>query len=205
MARTGRRPGNVDTRQLILDAASAQFAELGYDGVSLRAVARAAGVDPALVHHYFDGKSGLFADVMQLPVDPAAMILVLLDGDPQELGERIVRLFLSLWDSPETGPRMAAAIRGALSSEEGSARLGAFFVREVMQRVAGQLGVDRPLLRAALTGSQLVGLAVMRYLIRAEPLVAASTEQIVAAMAPTLQRYLTGDLPPALVAGVPDE
>lgn len=199
MARTGRRPGNVDTRQLILDVARVQFAEQGYDAVSLRGVARVAGVDPALVHHYFDGKSGLFAEVMQLPLDPAAVIPVLLDGGREQLGERIVRFFLRLWDSPETGPRMAAAIRGALSSEEASARLGAFFVREVMQRVAGQLEVDRPLLRASLTGSQLVGLAVVRYLIRAEPLVAASTEEIVAAIAPTLQRYLTGELPQGLV------
>ncbi len=203
MARTGRRPGNVDTRQAILDVARAQFAEFGYDGVSLRGVARAAGVDPALVHHYFDGKSGLFADVLALPLDPAAVLPFILEGDQLELGERIIRFFLGLWESPETGPRMAAAIRGALSSEEGSVRLGAFFVREVMQRVAAQLQVDRPMLRASLTGSQLIGVAVARYLVRAGPLVEASTEEIVAAVAPTLQRYLTGDLPAALASELP--
>jgi AcrR family transcriptional regulator len=199
MARTGRRPGNVDTRQLILDVARAQFAEQGYDAVSLRGVARAAGVDPALVHHYFDGKSGLFAEVMHLPLDPSSVLPLLLAGDREELGERII-FFLGLWDSPVTGPRMAAAFRAAISTEEESLRLGTFAVREIMQRVAAQLGVDRPLLRASLTGSQLVGIAVVRYLIRAEPLVAASTEQIVTAAAPTLQRYLTGELPENLVS-----
>lgn len=195
MARTGRRPGNADTRQQILDVARAQFAELGYDGVSLRGVARAAGVDAALVHHYFEGKSGLFADVTQLPLDPAAVLPMVLSGEVDQLGERLLRFFLGLWESPETGPRMRAAMRTALASEEASTRLGDFIVREVITRVAATLGSDRPELRAALTGSQLVGLGVGRYLVQAGPLTAASIEEIVAAMAPTVQRYLTGDLP----------
>jgi len=195
MARTGRRPGNADTRQQIVDVARAQFAEQGYDAVSLRAVARGAGVDPALIHHYFDGKSGLFAEVLQLPLDPATVLPAVLSGDLDRLGERLLRFFLELWESPETGPRMRAAVRAALSSEQASARLGDFVVREVLGRLADRLGSDRALLRATLTGTQLIGLAVVRYLVQAGPLRQASIEQIVAAVAPTLQRYLTGRLP----------
>lgn len=109
MGRTGRRRGNAGTRQQILDIARTQFADLGYEGVSLRGIARAAGVDPALVHHYFDGKSGLFADVMQLPLDPAVALPAVLSGDVDRLGERLLRFFLSLWESPDTG---AADARG---------------------------------------------------------------------------------------------
>jgi len=195
MARTGRRRGNVDTKRQIVDVARAQFAELGYDGVSLRGIARAAGVDPALVHHYFDGKSGLFADVMQLPVDPALALPIVLDGELDQLGERLLRFFIGLWESPETGPRMRAALRTALSSEESSRRLGDFVAREIMTRLAARLDSDRPQLRATLTGSQLIGLAVGRYLVQVDPLTQASVEELVTATAPTLQRYLTGPLP----------
>lgn len=195
MARTGRRRGNVDTKRQIVDVARAQFAELGYDGVSLRGIARAAGVDPALVHHYFDGKSGLFADVMQLPVDPALALPIVLDGELDQLGERLLRFFIGLWESPETGPRMRAAFRTALSSEESSRRLGDFVAREIMTRLAARLDLDRPQLRATLTGSQLIGLAVGRYLVQVDPLTQASVEELVTATAPTLQRYLTGPLP----------
>ncbi len=195
MARTGRRPGRIDTRQQIVDAARTQFAELGYDGASLRGIARAAGVDPALVHHYFDGKSGLFADVMQLPIDPAVMLPAVLGGDPDQLGERLVRFFLGLWESPDTGPRLRAALRTALASEEASARLGAFVEREILARLAARLGSDRPLLRATLAGSQLIGLAVGRYLVQAAPFTGPGVEEFVAAVAPAVQRYLTGPLP----------
>ncbi|MEJ7705504.1 MAG: TetR family transcriptional regulator [Geodermatophilaceae bacterium] len=126
MARTGRRRGDVDTRAEILAAARAQFAERGYDGASLRGIARAAGVDPALVHHYFDGKSGLFAEVMQLPADPAAVLPAVLAVDLDEIGASLLRFFLGLWEEPHTGPQMLAWIRSSLASEAGTARLREF-------------------------------------------------------------------------------
>lgn len=195
MARTGRRPGNADTKRQIVDVARTQFAELGYEGVSLRGIARAAGVDPALVHHYFDGKSGLFAEVMALPVDPVALLPAVLRGELDQLGERLLRFFLGLWESPETGPRMRAAMRTALASEEASTRLGDFVVREILARLAARLDADQAQLRAMLAGTQLIGLALGRYLVEADPLTQASVEEIVTAVAPTLQRYLTGPLP----------
>lgn len=197
MARTGRRPGNVDTRTEIVTAARTVFAEVGYDGASVRGIARAAGVDPALVHHYFSGKSALFAEVMQLPLDPRQLVPQLLAGDRAGLGLRIATTFLRLWDSPDVGPRMVAVVRTALASDEGSQRLGQFFAREVLGPVAAQLGADRPELRAALVGSQLMGLAVGRYLVRLPALAAAPPDAVAAAVAPTLQRYLAGSLLPS--------
>lgn len=197
MARTGRRRGNVDTRADILAAARAQFAEQGYDGASLRGIARAAGVDPALVHHYFAGKSGLFAEVMQLPADPAAVLPAVLEVDAAELGATVLRFFLGLWEEPHSGPQMLTWIRSSLASEEGTARLREFVVGEVLRRIAGRLPDTRHAeQRAALAASQLIGLAIGRYLIRVPPLAAASVDELVAQVGPTLQRYLTGTLLP---------
>lgn len=197
MARTGRRPGNVDTRAEILAAARDQFARSGYDQTSLRGVARAAGVDPALVHHYFSGKSALFAEVMQVPVDPAAVLPAVLAAGPEQLGGALIRFFLDLWESPQSGPQMLAWVRSSLASDEGSVRLREFIFGEVLRRVAGHLP-DQPAAqhRAALAASQLIGLAVGRYLVRVPPLAAASIEDLVAQVGPTLQRYLTGELLP---------
>lgn len=210
MARTGRRPGNVDTRGLIVAAARTQFAEGGYDGVSLRAVARAAGVDPALLHHYFAGKSALFAEVMALPVDPAVALPLVLRGPPAELGERLVRFFLSLWEAPETGPQMATWVRSSLASEEGARRLREFVAREVLGRVVGALPPDQQSpRRAGLVAAQLAGLGVARYLLRIGPVAEATVEQLVADVGPVVQGYLTGQLtgqltgPPGRPSGGP--
>lgn len=203
MARTGRRRGNVDTRADILAAARVQFAERGYDGASLRGIARAAGVDPALVHHYFAGKSGLFAEVMQLPVNPAEVLPVLLDVDVADLGATFLRFFLGLWEEPRSGPQMLAWIRSSLASEDGTARLREFVGGEVLRRIAGRLpDAGQAELRAALAASQLIGLAIGRYLIRVPPLVVVSVDELVAQVGPTLQRYLTG---PLLPGDVPPE
>ncbi|HEX2288832.1 MAG TPA: helix-turn-helix domain-containing protein, partial [Pseudonocardiaceae bacterium] len=98
--RSGRRPGNQDTRQSILDAARAMFAERGFDGASIRAIATEAKVDPALVHHYFGTKDKLFLESMNMPLNPAELVPKALSGPREEVGERLVRLVLSVWDSP---------------------------------------------------------------------------------------------------------
>lgn len=196
MARTGRRPGNVDTRAEILAAARVQFAEIGYGGASLRGIARTAGVDPALVHHYFAGKSALFAEVVQLPVDPAVTLPTALHGPPDQLGERLVRFFLGLWESPDTGPQMLAWFRVSLANEQGAQRLREFLTHEVLRRVTMAIPPDRRTpRRAALAASQLAGLGITRYLIRIGPLAEASLEELVADVGPVLQHYLTGPLP----------
>ncbi len=193
MTRTGRRPGGTDTREAILSAARKAFARGGFDGATVRGIAGDAGVDPALVHHFFGTKQALFVAAMEFPVDVGAILPALLARGVDGLGERLVRLLLSVWES-ERSP-FIALIRGAVSHEESAALLREFISRELLGRVAAAAEADRPELRATLIGSQLIGLAMARYIIRIEPLASADAATVVAAVAPTVQRYLTGPLP----------
>lgn len=194
--RTGRRPGNPDTREAILDAARKLFAEKGYDAASIRGIATAAGVDPALVHHYFGNKEQLFLATMNIPINPADIIEQVGVGDREGAGERLVRAFLGVWDSP-VGAAGAALLRSAVSSELGARMLREFVSRQILRRVLKELKMeDEPHadLRANLVGTQLVGLAMARYIVKLEPITSTPRETLVAAVAPNVQRYLTGDL-----------
>ena len=190
MSPRGRRPAGEDTRAVILAAARQEFAGKGYDASSLRAIARTAGVGPALVHHYFEGKPELFAETMELPVRPAQVVATLLDGPREQVGERVVRTFFGIWDSPDGRERLVALIRSAVSHEEAARMLREFLAREVFGRIASALGVPDPELRAGLAVSQMVGVALMRYVMGLEPIASADPEELVAHLAPTLQRYL---------------
>lgn len=190
---SGRRPGNSGSRVEILRAAREHFAAGGYERTTIRGIARDARVDPALVHHFFGTKDRLFAAAMELPIDPATAIPRLLSGEVDGLGDRLLRFYLGLWET-EAGSAMLAVLRSAVSQDRAAELLRAFIGREVIGRVAGELTTDSPELRATLVGSQLTGLALVRYIIRVQPLASATTEDVVAAVAPTIQRYLTGDL-----------
>ena len=194
MARTGRRPGDSGTRAAILEAARDSFAERGFDRTTIRGVAAEAGVDPALVHHYFGAKDDLFAAAMELPFNPAEVLPKVLSGGVDGLGERIVRLFFSVWE-PEEGRRpLQALIRAATSNERAAETIRQFFQHAVITRVAQSLGSPDAELRASLVGAQIAGLAMARYILRLEPIASTDPETVVAAVAPTLQRYLTGDI-----------
>ena len=192
--RPGRRPGDSGSREAILAAARSSFAEHGYEGTTIRGLARAAGVDPALVMHFFGSKDGLFAAAMELPVDPGLVLPQLLEGPLEGLGERLLRFFLQIWEAPETRAPVQAVLRSAVTQERAADLLRGFISREVIGRLAA--GIDRPdaQLRATLVGSQLVGLALARYVIQVEPLASADVEAVVAAVAPNLQRYLAGEI-----------
>ncbi|MCI4061749.1 TetR family transcriptional regulator [Micromonospora sp. R77] len=194
--RTGRRPGNPDTRESILAAARTAFAERGFDAASIRVIATAAGVDPALVHHYFGTKEELFRATVEIPVDPAELLPGVLAGGPDGVGERLVRTFLGVWDSP-AGAAAVALLRSAVNNEWSARLLREFLVTQVLRRVLDRLDLDPAELplRGALVGTQLAGLAMMRYVIRLEPVASADPETLVAAIGPTVQRYLTGPLP----------
>lgn len=189
--RRGRRPAGSDARADILAAARAEFAAQGYDATSLRAVARRAGVDPALVHHYFDDKATLFATAQHLPVSPASAADALLAGPAEELGERIVRFFLATWDAPEGRERIVALLRSASTHEDAARTLREFLAREVFGRVVAALGADRPDVRGSLVATQLLGLAMARYVLRMPAVADASADELVAWVAPSVQRYLT--------------
>ncbi|MGW4943659.1 TetR/AcrR family transcriptional regulator [Actinoplanes sp. NPDC004185] len=194
--RSGRRPGNQDTKQSILESARTVFAEVGFDKASVRAIAAAAGVDPALVHHYFGTKEKLFLASMNSPINPAELIPEAMAGPREQAGERLVALVLRIWDSP-AGVAAVALMRSAMSNEWTARLMREFVVTQVLRRAIAELDIDEKEAptRAALVATQIGGLAVIRYLIKVEPVASAPAERLVAAIGPTVQRYLTGDLP----------
>ncbi|WP_406042723.1 TetR family transcriptional regulator [Micromonospora sp. NBC_00898] len=193
--RTGRRPGNPDTREAILAAARTAFAERGFDAASIRAIATAAGVDPALVHHYFGTKEELFRSTMNVPIDPAELLPRVLAGGPDGVGQRLVRTFLGVWDSPAGGAAVAL-LRSAVNNEWTARMMREFLVTQVLRRVLDHLDIDPAELplRGSLVATQMLGLAMTRYVVRLEPVASADPETLAAAIGPTVQRYLTGDL-----------
>jgi AcrR family transcriptional regulator len=192
--RRGRRPGGMDTRTALLEAAREVFSEQGYDGATVRAIATRAGVDAAMVNHWFGSKEGLFVKaILQLPFNPAELLDRLHTGPPEQLGERLVRNFLNTWDATGGG-HFTALIRSVSSYEQAAHLLHDFFVKEIFTKIAGSVAPDRSGFRGSLVGSQMVGLGMARYVVRFEPIVSADVEAIVAAVAPNVQRYLTGKL-----------
>ncbi|HZD16219.1 MAG TPA: TetR family transcriptional regulator [Pseudonocardiaceae bacterium] len=189
----GRRPAGENTRAALLAAARVEFTERGFDGATVRAIAQRAGVDAAMVNHWFGGKDGLFVAALDIPVDPTEILSRILDGDPEQTAERILRTFLSVWDA-NGGGALAALVRSVASHEQAARMMREFLGRVIFGRIVTAVAPDQPKLRAALCGTQMVGLAMVRYVIRLEPLAAADPHTVVAAIAPNLQRYLTGVL-----------
>ena len=190
----GRPVDGTDRRQQILDAARAQFAAKGYAGASLRAMAREAGVDPALVHHYFGSKEQVFVAAMELPFDPAERLPEVLAGDLAGLGERLVRMFMSMWAEPAFRTPMLGLLRSALTSDQGAAMLREFVATALLGRIAVSIGPVEPL-RVQCAAAQMVGVAILRHVVRMEPLASASEEDVVALIGPTVQHYLVpGDV-----------
>jgi AcrR family transcriptional regulator len=189
--KTGRRPGRSRTREGILDAARRQFAEIGYDRTTIRSVAAEAAVDPALVLHYFRSKQQLFLEVVELPFEPAVVLPGLLAGDRRQVGERLARLFVSVLDDPDARSRWTGMIRAAASEPAAAAMLRELLTQRVFVPLAETLGVEDARLRATLVGSQLVGIVMARHVVGVEPLASLPSDQLVSAIAPTLQRYLT--------------
>jgi AcrR family transcriptional regulator len=187
----GRRPAGEDTRGVILAAARAEFGSRGYDGTTIRGIARAAGVDARLVHHYFDGKEDIFVTALGFPARPQDLVASVMSGPMDQIGERLARTVLTIWDSPEGRDRIVALLSGAMASEAAARMLREFLSRELLGRVAAALQVDRGELRASLAASHLVGLAMARVLIRIEPLASLDVDELARTVGPVLQHYLT--------------
>jgi AcrR family transcriptional regulator len=192
----GRRPGNADTRSEIIEAAKQVFAEKGYDGTSLRAVARAAAVDPALVHHYFDGKADLFVSAMALPFDPRE-VKEHAEG-PGQPGPETVEAFLAMWDKAEgTGSSFTSCL-AAMASSPSVADAMREFVNERVWRARPPIEGESEAMgkrRTAMISSQLMGIAFTRYILRVPPVSTATPKEIGRWAGPTLRRYATEPLP----------
>jgi AcrR family transcriptional regulator len=211
--RRGRPPGSSNTREDVLAAARRVFAERGYEGATLRAIAAQAGVDPAMVRHFFGDKGGLFRATLHLPFDPAPALAAVVAGGVDGLGERLVRFFLSVWEGGDGPSPFVAFLRGAADHEESRTMLHDLLTHSLFPVLSSALecpgggtgggtdggtggsGDPDALLRVVLCGSQIVGLGMARYVVRVEPLATMPVERLVALYAPTLQRYLTGELP----------
>ncbi len=197
----GRRPGAPDTRAQVLDAARTSFAEKGFRATTIRAVAATAGVDPALVHHYFGPKDQLFLAALEMPVDPRELLAPVVQLGPDGAGERLLRTFLSVWDDPEIQVQLLAVVRSVLN-EDGGQLLKDGFIPVVVGPVLSRLVADQPEVRVPLVVSQVVGLIVSRYVLALPPMALMPSEDVVARMGPVLQHYLTGDLGTGVVRAV---
>ncbi|MFP5020501.1 TetR/AcrR family transcriptional regulator [Pseudonocardia phyllosphaerae] len=191
--RRGRRSGGTDTRSGLLDAARAEFAERGFEGATVRRIAERAGVDPAMVNHWFGGKEKLFTASLELPLDVHRVRGTILTADPDDIGEAVVRGFLTVWDGAEGGA-IAAMLRSVTAHPTAARMLREFITRAILRPVVERVSPDRHDERGALVASQLIGIGMMRFVVGLEPLASAPQEEIVAAVGPTVQRYLTGNL-----------
>lgn len=194
--RPGRPPGATDNRERILASARDLFARNGIAKTSIRAVAAGAGVDAALVHHYFGTKENLFTAAVDIPFDPSGVLEVLRTTPTEELGRTIPTLVLGLWES-DLGVRLKATLRTAVAGDQG-ANFGSFLRDVVLNEIAVRLD-DPPgtgVLRAELAATQILGVVMARHILELQPFASLPLERVIDTVAPNLQRYLTGELPP---------
>ncbi|MDV2979226.1 UNVERIFIED_CONTAM: TetR family transcriptional regulator [Actinomycetes bacterium ARC8] len=193
----GRPKGSTTgtTKAAILKAASKEFSHAGYEAASLRSVARRAGVDPALVHHFFKDKDDLFVQTMHIPVNPGEIIAQAATAPLEQMGEALVRALLTTWRKPAFRTAATAMIRGLISSSSATKILRPFLQKEIFSRLGSRLPEESAEPRVALVASQIIGLIVARYIIDLEPLASMDDEQVIELVAPAIQRYLTGELP----------
>lgn len=192
--RSGRRPGSPDTRDQILAAARELFAAEGFDRSSVRQIATAADVDPALVHHYFKTKDNLFLEAVQAPFDPSAVIPKVFEPGIEGAGERLIGAFIGVWDSH--GKQAEAFLRSAINHSIMSTLVEQFILNHIIKNALKNLDADLDHIevRGNLIASQLLGLAVTRYLVKLSALRRMDVDTLAKLYGPTIQRYLEMDL-----------
>ncbi|MEE4490832.1 TetR/AcrR family transcriptional regulator [Streptomyces sp. BE230] len=192
----GSRSGETETRVRILEAARELFASRTYGATTIRAVAAAADVNPALVHHFFGTKRDLFAATVQLPEPLVGQLPGLVAGDMEDIGRYIVRLYLTMWQDPSTARPLAAMVRTGMSDPEAADILKQVLTSTILGPLAAASGRDQPGLRITLAATHLVGLAMGRHILTLQPLTEADVDHLAACVGPAIQHYLTGPLPP---------
>jgi AcrR family transcriptional regulator len=190
MTRTGRRPGTSDTRDQILAVARRRFATRGYDATSLRGIATDAKVDPALLIHYFGTKEGLFTAATGLPTGLSEMFAGQQGQTLRDFAESLVRSYLRFVDSDQSRNAILALVRSAVSNEKAAAMLREFLSAELLPVIASRTGHENAALRASLVAAQLMGVAMLRHVVRLDPVARATPDEIVALVAPVIEHYL---------------
>ena len=188
--RRGRPRGSSDSRARIIAAAVDEFGERGYDGSTIRSIAARAGVDSALVHHYFGTKADLFADAVGIPLRPDVDVPAIVAGPRDEVGERLVRYVLEAFEDPDVQRRGVMLMRTAIGSRLTTPLLAGFISRELIGRIARALDAPDAELRASLVASQISGLLLTRHVLKFSSMAAASVDDLVERIGPTVQRYL---------------
>ncbi|MCT7658708.1 TetR/AcrR family transcriptional regulator [Mycobacterium deserti] len=205
--RRGRRQGEPVSREAVLAAAKVRFATEGYEKTTLRAIARDAHVDPSMVLYLFGSKADLFRESLRVILDPQALASAIQGspGDDPDIGTRMVRTYMRIWESPESGPTMVAMLQSATSNSDAHEAFRGFMQNYVLTAVSGVLGGgEQARLRALLAASQLVGIAVLRYVMKISPLATLSGDELVRVVAPTVTRYLTADVDELGIPDLPD-
>lgn len=191
--RTGRRPGDAGTREDILVAARGAFGERGYDGATVRGVAKQAGVDPALVYHYFGSKQQLFVAAMELPYQWRQALPLILEGPREQIGERLVRTLLTYWEDPQVSPLFRGVVRSAATDPVAAGMVRRMLAEGPFALLAQHVGTPDADLRAMLMASHVMGIALLRYVLEIEPLASASVDDVATMVGPVVQRYLSED------------
>ena len=192
MARTGRPRGKTDTRNVILETARRMFAVGGYDKTSVRDVAAAAGVDPAMIRHYFGNKAELFRATMGWPFEPADVAARITGGDRAEIGVRLTRVFFEAWEHPDSRAPLLAILRGAATHEESANLVRQFIQGQVYAQIAAGLSEPDAELRIDLAMSQLLGIAYLRHILKVDPIASTPVDELVDRVGPVISRHLTG-------------
>jgi AcrR family transcriptional regulator len=190
MARIGRPRGKTDTRNTILQTARRMFADAGYDKTTVRDLAAAAGVDPAMIRHYFGSKAELFRATMGWPFEPADIAARVTGGDRREIGERLTRVFFEAWEQPESRAPLLAILRGAATHEESANLVRQFIAGQVYSHLAASLPGPNAELRIDLAMAQLLGIAYVRHILKVEPLASTPAAELVARIAPVISGHL---------------
>jgi AcrR family transcriptional regulator len=190
MTRTGRRPGTSDTRDQILAVARRRFATRGYDATSLRGIATDAKVDPALLIHYFGTKEGLFTAATGLPTGLSEVFAGQQGQTLRDFAESLVRSYLRFVDGDQSRNAILALVRSAVSNEKAAAMLREFLAAELLPVIASRTGHENAPLRAGLVAAQLMGVAMLRHVVRLDPVARATPNEIVALVAPVIEHYL---------------
>jgi AcrR family transcriptional regulator len=189
--RIGRRPGAQPTRQNIVDAAREVFAAKGFRGATVRAIAEAVDVDPGMIRHYFGTKAGLFAATLEFPTDAPTRIVASLTGNPADLGERLTRTYLELWEDPQTRHQMVIATRASLTDDEAMDRSRPMIANMIRQADITDVPGPDPTKRFAVAMAHLLGVATVRHISKVPPLCEMSFEEVIAHTAPAIQLHLT--------------
>ena len=188
----GRRPGTTSTRAAIVAEARRQFGDVGYRRTSLRSIAQAVDIDPRMISHFFGSKQQLFSATVELPFDPEVAFAHIFAGGVEGIGERLAEFILTFLADPIGQRTITGVTRAAVSEPEAAAIVRDVLTERLLTPLAQRVSQDRAELRASLIGTQIVGLVMGRYIVGLEPIIQATQADLVQALAPVLEHYLTG-------------